>query len=179
MHSTEAIVLKKMDVGEHDALYMLYTRDYGKMKAVAAGIKKEGAKLKGHLEPLSMSGVRFVSGKNREKLIAASLMNFWHGLRADEKKLAAAHYVASRIDQECMEGEKDDGLWGLITKNLFTLDTKDILEEELERFLHSFETDLRECLGYGGANGVSINEVSSGRNEPDYAIMNTWVSWRN
>ena len=94
MYTTDAIVLKKIDVGEHDALYMLYTEGYGKMRAVAAGIKKPEAKLRGHLEPLSLSRIRFVTGKNRERIIGASLLNFWDGIRGDAR-LPPGHAACS------------------------------------------------------------------------------------
>ena len=53
MYTTEGIILKKIDVGEANALFTIYTKDYGKIRAVAQGVKKEGAKLQGHLEPLA------------------------------------------------------------------------------------------------------------------------------
>lgn len=162
MHTTEAVILKKLDVDEAGLLFTLYTKDYGKMRAIAAGIKKEGAKLKGHLEPLSMSLIRFVSGKNREKLIAASLINFWEGVRADARKLSAAYYIAARIDRECLEGERDDELWKLLQRSFSALDGSDMSEDELAAFPVRFDQDLRECLGYGRADMEIRPEVAFG-----------------
>jgi len=170
MHTTDAIVLKKMDVGEHDALYMLYTRDYGKMRAVAAGIKKQEAKLRGHLEPLSLSRVRFVLGRGREKLIGASLMNFWHGIRENAGKLAAAHYVVKRIDRECMEGDRDPALWELIVARLEALDVQENFEDP-ENFFSGFDDDLREVMGYGGPDAPDPARVPGGMPLPDYGII--------
>ncbi len=170
MYTTDAIVLKKMDVGEQDALYMLYTRDYGKMRAVAAGIKKQEAKLRGHLEPLSLSRVRFVMGRGREKLIGASLMNFWHGIRANAEKLAAAHYVASRIDRECMEGDRDPALWELLTACFQTLDVQKNFEDP-EEFFSDFDGDLRQVMGYGGPGASDPENMPGGMHLPDYGII--------
>lgn len=150
MYTTDAIVLKKLDVGEADVLYMFYTRDYGKMRAVASGIRKEGAKLRGHLEPLSYSRIRFVRGKQREKLISASLLNFWDEMRVDSARLSAAHYIAGRIDQECMEGEQDEALWRLVIDSLSVLDRGRVPDGREHAFFQDFEENLSSVLGYGG-----------------------------
>ncbi len=171
MYTTDAIVLKKMDVGEHDALYMLYTHGYGKMRAVASGIKKPEAKLRGHLEPLSLSRVRFVLGKNREKLIGASMLNFWHGIREDVHKLSLAHYIASRIDRECMEGQKDEALWNLLTQNFSLLNGHDNFGNTAGTFINDFERDLQSALGYGDTGEGMDREASSGAQRQQYAIM--------
>lgn len=83
--TTDAIVLKKLDIGEHDILYALYTRDCGKVVARATGIRKNEAKLRGHLETLSLSAVRLITGRNGEKLIGATLINFWEQMRSRDK----------------------------------------------------------------------------------------------
>lgn len=166
MYTTDAIVLKKIDVGEADVLYMLYTRDYGKMRAVASGIRKEGAKLRGHLEPLSHSRIRFVRGKQSEKLISASLINFWVGARADSACLAAAHYIAGRIDQECMEGEQDEALWRLIIDSFAGLDADSVSGGRERVFFQNFEENLSSVLGYGG-----------GTRNPKPGIITSWVNW--
>ncbi|MBI3631166.1 MAG: DNA repair protein RecO [Candidatus Sungbacteria bacterium] len=168
MYATDAIVLKKLDVGEADVLYMLYARDYGKMRAVAPGIRKSEAKLRGHLEPLSLSRIRFVNGKQREKLIGARLLNFWSGFRADRARLAVAHYVAARIDQECMEGEQDQALWNLLCAHLAFLDAADT-EVNLSAFVSRFEDQLSEVLGYG----------PGGAERPERAIIGAWANWMN
>ena len=177
MHTTDALVLKKIDVGEHDALYMLYTKERGKMRAIAAGIKKPAAKLRGHLEPLSLSRIRLVHGKNRERIIGASLLDFWPGIRESGEKLALAHYMAHRIDRECMEGQKDEALWGMAQGNFTALDRHADFSGAGSFFLGNFENDLREVLGYGRADAGAARVEDSGMSAPEWGIMGAWESW--
>ena len=171
MYTTDAIVLKKIDVGEHDALYMLYTQGYGKMRAVAAGIKKPEAKLRGHLEPLSLSRVRFVAGKNRERLIGASMLNFWSSMREDVHKLSVGHYIASRMDRECMEGQKDEALWNLLEQSFSRLNSHDDFAPVAGAFINDFEHNLQSALGYGGAEGAFYGGFGDGAESPEYGII--------
>ncbi|MBE2222398.1 MAG: DNA repair protein RecO, partial [Anaerolineae bacterium] len=47
---TEAIVLKRHNFGEADRLLTLYTREFGKMKAIAKGARKPQSRKTGHVE---------------------------------------------------------------------------------------------------------------------------------
>lgn len=171
MYGTDAIVLKRIDVGEHDALYMFYTREYGKMRALAVGIKKPGAKLRGHLELFSLSRIRFILGRNREKLIGASLTDFWHGVRGNARKLAAAHHIIHRIDGECMEGQRDDALWELLVRSFHALDGQEESDVHADDFIRRFDHDLREAMGYGGPYAPAPSSEQSGTAAPDYGIL--------
>lgn len=155
MYATEGIVLKKLDIGEADVLYALYTKDFGKVVARAQGIRKNGAKLRGHLEPLSLSAVRLISARNGEKLIGASLMNFWERMRARDTTLRLASYVAARLDGHCFAGERDDALWHLASTAFQTLDDADFPEYGEVRFRREFDENLSSCLGHGSDGGKS------------------------
>lgn len=151
--TTEGIVLKKLDIGEHDALYALYTRDCGKVVARAAGIRKNEGKLRGHLETLSLSAVRLMSGRNGEKLIGATLIKFWERLRSREINLRLASYVMRRVDEQVFAGERDQALWNLMQESFAVLDRDDFSEDRAERFVREFDAGLSRCLGHGGDGG--------------------------
>lgn len=154
--TTEGIVLKKLDIGEAGVLYSIYTRDYGKIRAVAQGIRKEQAKLRGHLEPLSLSAIRFVIGKGGERIIAASLVHFWENLRSRPTTLRLASSVAAEIDEQCFAGERDDGLWDLVRGSFGILDADKFPDEQAPPFLDSFRARLSGCLGYGEGGGTRV-----------------------
>ena len=47
----EAVVLRHADWGEADRLLTLYTRERGKARAIAKGVRKIRSRKAGHLEP--------------------------------------------------------------------------------------------------------------------------------
>lgn len=67
---TEALVLDKDKKTDFDGIIYLYTKDYGKIVALAKGIYKPTSKLGGHLEPLNLVTVRLVE-KNRFQIVDA------------------------------------------------------------------------------------------------------------
>lgn len=155
MHHTEGIVLKKLDVGEADALYAIYTQDHGKIKALAQGIRKEEAKLRGHLEPLSRARIQFVIGRGGEKLIGATLMDFLPRMRSREATLRLAGAIAAEVDAQCFPGERDDDVWALLAETLAALDA-DGFREDATAFLACFRSRLRKVLGYGASDEDGI-----------------------
>lgn len=144
-YTTTGIILKKISVGETDALFTLYTQDFGKFSGLAQGVKKEGAKLKGHLESLNLSQVSFVLGRGGERLIHAEVINPWHNIREDYRKLGLAWYVACQFDQHCFPGEKDEVLWDILIKSFYDIEQ---LPESDKNFIKSFDVQLLEGLGY-------------------------------
>lgn len=154
IYTTEGIILKRFDVAEADSLFVIYTKDFGKIQARAQGVKKSEAKLKGHLEPLSLSYISFVSGRNGERLTSAILINPWPSLRNDGDRLSAAWYVAGLVGEHCMPGEKDGALWNLLLHGLLCLEKNKFDRGDLGTFLNSFETGFCQRLGYGGRNDL-------------------------
>lgn len=150
MHFTEGIILKRIDVGEADSLFTIYTKEFGKILARAQGIKKESAKLKGHLEPFNLSVLSFVFGKNGPRITSAELSNFFPSIRREIDKLRAASYITSFIDKYCFDGEKDEKLWGLLLTSFQELESGSFDKDALKNFLRSFERALLSSFGYDG-----------------------------
>lgn len=133
-HTSDGIVLNKISYGEYDALYDIYTKEFGKIRGRAQGVKKPGAKLNGHLETLSLSRVTFVLGKQGERLTHATLLRFWEGMRQRQEKLFAGLKIAALINERSYPGQKDEALWELLLESMLVLDEKEFSDEVFLRF---------------------------------------------
>lgn len=157
MHSTQGIVLNKTLVGEADAIFSIYTKDFGKIRALAQGVRKENAKLRGHLEPFNRVGINFVLGKNGQRLTGAWLIDFWPGIKNNLAGLVAASYMAEIVDSHCFESEKDENLWDTLVGFFSALNSnKERFEgpRDFSKFLSSFELKFLEALGYAGETDI-------------------------
>ncbi len=152
-YTTQGIVLKKIPAGEADAIAVLYTRDFGKIRAFVQGVKKESAKLKGHIEPFSLSYVQFVIGNTGERLTYAQMLQSWPVIRDDFDRLAKAFYMTELIDRHCLVSEPDNDIWELLLVSLAALNQEGRSACEV---IKSFEHDLLECLGYAGEKDMSV-----------------------
>jgi DNA repair protein RecO (recombination protein O) len=61
--TTEALVIGSMRYGEADRILTLYTRDRGRISAIAKGIRRPKSKTGGRLEPFSLVRASFHSGR--------------------------------------------------------------------------------------------------------------------
>ena len=59
----EAVVLRHTDWGEADRLLTLYTREQGKVRAVAKGARKINSRKAGHLEPFTRVKLQLARGR--------------------------------------------------------------------------------------------------------------------
>ncbi|MDP3769522.1 MAG: DNA repair protein RecO [Candidatus Sungbacteria bacterium] len=153
-YSTQGIVLKKIPIGEADAMIVLYTPDVGKLRALAQGVKKEEAKLKGHVEPLSLSSIQFVVGAYGERIIYALMMQSWPSIRGDYEKYAAASYLLELVDRHCLVGQKDSAIWEFMVANLALLERT--RHTDIVSAVETFEREFLSCLGYGGAKDIRV-----------------------
>lgn len=156
MYLTHAIVLSRQDTGEHDMLFNLYTKEYGKVRALAQGIKKEQAKLRGHLETLSLVEVGFVVGKTGERLIYSSLIHYWDAVRAAPELHEVGHQIAALIDEHCFAGTRDDTLWQLVIASFADLEEGRVLPAAAATYGNRFRARLFDCLGHADT-GAAIS----------------------
>lgn len=74
IYTTRGIVLSERPTQEADRIYTIMTRDLGLVRAIAIGVRKEASKLRGNIEPFSLSSVSFVKGKNYWRLTSAEFI---------------------------------------------------------------------------------------------------------
>ena len=71
-YSTAAVVLKRINYGEADRLVTLLTEKYGRVTAIARGVRKPLSKLRGFLELFTYGDFRLAEGKTLHRLTLKS-----------------------------------------------------------------------------------------------------------
>lgn len=71
MYRDEAIVLLTHKLGEADRIVTLLTREHGKVRAVAKGVRRTSSKFGARLEPFMMVDVQLRSGRNLDLITQA------------------------------------------------------------------------------------------------------------
>ncbi|TSC69525.1 MAG: DNA repair protein RecO (recombination protein O) [Parcubacteria group bacterium Gr01-1014_66] len=147
MYFTVGVVVGKQEFGETDIIYTLYTKAYGKIRARAQGIRKEGGKLRGHLEIMSLSRIGIVFGKMSTRLIYAELIHFWPCIRTDFARLRAAHLIIHWVDTRCFDFQQDEPLFDFLTESLTFLNETSSSRDALEEFLRLRKKHFLFLLG--------------------------------
>ena len=128
------------DFGEADRIYNIYTRDFGKISALAKGVRLEKSKLRPHLLQLSLARVSFIEGKEFMRLTDAEEI-----LQppSDEKTYSAFYDACSFLERLVKGQEKDEAVWELLQSILSNIECL-----TSEGFEEVFRARLLHRLGY-------------------------------
>ena len=92
-YNTKAIILRRTPYRESDLRLTVYTPEHGKKILIARGALKQKAKLTGHLEPLVLSDVMIVRGKNYDYIGSAQGKKFYLNIKSDLEKTKYASLI--------------------------------------------------------------------------------------
>jgi DNA repair protein RecO (recombination protein O) len=121
--ATLAIILKREPFRERDSKVTLFSLEHGLMAVVARGTAGTLSKLAGHLEPLSVSTVRVVGGRQYLYAAGAQLEAGFIALKSDYGKLSAAGAASRAFLKAVKPGLPDQDLYRLLIEFLTALDT--------------------------------------------------------
>ena len=146
---SRAISLKTYRLGETSKVVVCYTREYGKVRLVAKGVRKGGGRLGAALEPMVVSGVVFYlrPGRDLNLVSQAEIERQWSPLRRDVVRMAYGGAVVELADALVSEGEEDTALFDLVEATLERVADAD--EAHLDAVLWGYEVALSRALGYG------------------------------
>ena len=114
----EAIVLRHTEWGEADRLLWLFTREIGKVKAVAKGVRKPRSRKAGHLEPFTRVELLLAQGRDFLIVTQAEAQESYLALRQDLVHVGYASYVIELLDRFTYEEGENIGLYRLLSDTL-------------------------------------------------------------
>lgn len=143
-YKTQGIILKKQDQGEANRIFKVFTKEYGKLTMFAVSERKITSKLRGGLEPFSLSYLEFVQGKQKKVLVEAVPVQQHFSLCQDFARLQTALKITDVFDRMVIGEEKDEKIWELLYSVFSMLDQK-VAPHMVYRF---FSQSIFPILGY-------------------------------
>jgi DNA repair protein RecO (recombination protein O) len=155
LYRVEAIILKARNFGEADKILTLFTREHGKVEAVARGVRKIKSKNRGSVQPFSRSSIMLYKGKNLDTVTQCDLLEGFPGLRNDLDLLAYAGYLAELTDLMLPERERNEEIYVLLLTTFHLLAHSRALSAsdspgsgDIELIARQFEVRLLSLTGY-------------------------------
>jgi len=122
LYVTDAIVLSRFDFGEADRILTLLTPEFGKLKAIAKGIRKPTSRIGGALEPLAELRVQMAKGRTFDVVTQVQMLHTWMGLRDRLEVTATAWYCAELADRSLEERHGAEATYLLLRRAYELLD---------------------------------------------------------
>ncbi len=144
LYKTEAIVIRRSNLGEADRLITLFARDQGKLAAVAKGARKPKSRFVGRLELFTHLRLLLAVGRTLDVVSQVEVIDAFAPLRRDLTRLGYASLVAEIVDRSTAEREPAPGLFRLVRKTLEL-----IRDQDAEVAALWFISQLLVTIGYG------------------------------
>jgi DNA repair protein RecO (recombination protein O) len=138
------LILKHAPFGEADLLVTFFTRERGKVRAVARGARRSNSKLVGHLEPLTQVRLSLAQGRGGlDHVSQAQLMESFAPLKDDLDAITKGFYLAELVDGFGSEAHQNQPLYNLALATLDAIGQ----DPESELPLRFFELRLLKVSG--------------------------------
>jgi DNA repair protein RecO (recombination protein O) len=125
LYRDEAVVVRTYKLGEADRIVVLFTRDRGKVRAVAKGVRKTSSRFGSRLEPMSHVALQLYEGRDLDTITQAESLDHFRELRDDLDRITRGSSVLEVVDHMTQEHEPNAKLYTMLVGALRTLATQD------------------------------------------------------
>jgi DNA repair protein RecO (recombination protein O) len=115
---SEAIVLRRRDFSESDRLLTLFSREFGKIQAIAKGARKPQSRKTGHVELFMRTNFLFAKGREMNIITQAEMIEAYPGLREDLVRTTYASYQVELLDRFTADEDRHLGEYELLANGL-------------------------------------------------------------
>lgn len=162
------IMLRKREVGETDRFYTFFSREQGKVTAIAKGVRKAEAKLASALETATLSEIMVARTRGTGKITGAVLEQSYPALHHVYDIIRAVTRFFVDVDHLVEAEERDEDLFMLLQNYLDTAEQSTAGGQPISQIrlltetayhklfiLLGYQLELRNCV-------ISHNRLQSG-----------------
>jgi DNA repair protein RecO (recombination protein O) len=162
LYRVSSVVIRQRALGEADRIITLYTRERGKVSAVAKGVRRARSKLAGGLQLFCHARMQLAAGRSLEVVTQVQPIDLFYRLREDMRRYVHASYAAELLDSLVDEEASDPALFDLLLGTYRGLDGG----ADPPTLTLAFQLKLLGRLGYGPELGICVlcgGEIGTGR----------------
>lgn len=124
LYRADAVVLRTIKLGEADRIVTFCTKERGKIRAVAKGVRKTKSRFGGRLEPVSHVLLQCYEGRELDTVTQAESVDAFRHIREDLDRLRQAVSMLEAVDVIVQEGEPSPGIHRMLLGALRSLDAQ-------------------------------------------------------
>lgn len=142
---TEGIVIKEFNTGEADRIITIFTKNNGKLSAIARNSKKSGNRISSGTQLLCYSEFVLFKGKDLYNISSCGIIKSFHEIGNDLVKLTYVSHLLEIINDVVQENQNYYRVLRLFLNILHIMSTR---ENNAELMVRIFELRLMRYLGY-------------------------------
>ncbi len=137
---TEGIVLKKKSLLDKDYLVTIFTKDQGKIRVLAKGVKKITSRRLSHLQTGNLIKLLINQKNDRLYLQETKIISGFSKIKKDKNKVKNLYLFLFIIDRLLAENQKDWSVYQIILN--FLIDLSEKKNFSLDNFVEKLLVDL-------------------------------------
>ncbi len=157
---TSGIVIRKVNVGEADRILTVLTRDRGKIRVVAKGVRRPKAKLAGFTDMFHYNDFVLAEGRNLDIVTSAVTVERFIKDGMDLERIGLMYYLCELVNRLIEETAEVPGSFELLRETFNYIKNHEVhptiiksyFEMKMLSFL-GFAPQLHKCVG----SGVELN----------------------
>ncbi len=122
IYRCDAVVLRRMDLGETDRILTLLTDRFGKIRVIGKGIRRPTSRLGPHLELFSTTRLMLSRARELDVITSAETIDLHAGLRSNLNALGVASHCAELVDRFLADRDENRAVYRLMGTALERLD---------------------------------------------------------
>ena len=124
----KGIVLKRINYKEADRILTVYTDEFGKITALAKGVRKMTSKKRGHIEPMCYSSLYLIKIGEWYLITQSETINSFSNIKNSPAELKAGILILEALDKITETGDSNPILLELCVKTLKFIGQRDYLD---------------------------------------------------
>ncbi len=147
-YKATGINLKAQPLGESDKIVTILTQEFGLIRAVATGARKQNSSLGGRMGMFIVNELLISQGRNLDRITQAETIKTYPGLSKDLGKLAASQYLAEIVLCQALSELPQTELYELFNEHLQRLN--DIPKTEIKCVVANLVQGVFQLLALAG-----------------------------
>ncbi|OGG14474.1 DNA repair protein RecO [Candidatus Gottesmanbacteria bacterium RIFCSPHIGHO2_01_FULL_46_14] len=146
IYRVEAIILKRKNVGEADRILTVFSKQYGKLRLIAKGIRKITSHRAPHLEIFSRVEMMIHRGKTLDIVTEAQTLDGFYQLRNNLALVNGCYYHCELVDVLLPEKQEHRDVYELYARSLAAFNTQEGMD--ITGSCEQFALALLRMLGF-------------------------------
>ncbi|MBI4067496.1 DNA repair protein RecO [Candidatus Gottesmanbacteria bacterium] len=155
-YKTEGIVIKRSNFSEVDKIITIFTRNHGKLKILAKGVRKIKSRRAPHIELFNYVRVFLHHGRNFDILTEAESIETYGFMKKNLKKITTAYYLSELVDDLCPEGQEHNNILFHLREEFRHLNSQNFTA--LQKTIDDFSLMIITELGFLPKNQILIGQ---------------------
>lgn len=150
----DAVILKRINLFEADRIVTAFSKETGKIRFVAKGVRRTKSKLAGSIEPFCRSELILANGKNLDILTSASIKKNYLGLNPELETIKFFSYISEITDKIMHDESPNPKVFELLDQIFSDVAIENIPKLKIFFLIRLFEylgiaPEVRECIKCG------------------------------